>query len=235
VNLIILNDKDMQKDGTALLTGRRYMHLREILGKQSGESIKAGMLGGKKGGAHIISLTNSEARLAPEFSENPPVKIPLTLVIAMQRPKTLKKILHCAAAMGVARICIIRTWRTEKSYFSNRIITPQGLAEELILGLEQAGDTVMPSVEIRKRFRPFVEDELPGIAHGSLMLTAHPYTDEQIPHAVQIPVTLAIGPEGGFIPFEIELLERIGFKTVSMGERTLRTEQALPAIIGKLF
>jgi 16S rRNA (uracil1498-N3)-methyltransferase len=225
----------MQNDGTALLTGRRYTHLREILGKESGDSIKAGMLGGKKGGARIISLTQNEARLAPEFSENPPAKIPLTLVIAMQRPKTLRKILHCAAAMGVMRIYIIRTWRTEKSYFSNKIITPKGLTEELIQGLEQAGDTVLPSVEIRKRFRPFVEDELPGIAKDSLMLTAHPYTDKKIPHAINAPVTLAMGPEGGFIPFEIELLERIGFTSVSMGERTLRTEQALPAIIGKLY
>jgi 16S rRNA (uracil1498-N3)-methyltransferase len=235
MNRIILLESDFRSDKSALLTGRRLSHLREILGKQPGESVRAGLLGGKCGTATIVSLTEKEAILEPVFTHEPPSKIPLTLIVAMQRPKTLKKILQYSAAMGVMCIYIIRTWRTDKSYFSNSILTEKGLLDEVILGLEQAGDTIPPEIFVRKKFRPFVEDELPVISEGSMRLAAHPYSDKSMPRGADTPVTLALGPEGGFIPFEIELLEKTNFTAVHIGERILRTENALPAIIGKLF
>jgi RsmE family RNA methyltransferase len=48
-------------------------------------------------------------------------------------------------------------------------------------------------------------------------------------------VTLAIGPEGGFIPYEIDLLKKHNFKATHVGERVLRVENAIPAIISRLF
>ena len=55
------------------------------------------------------------------------------------------------------------------------------------------------------------------------------------PRGVLTPVTLAIGPEGGFIPYEIDALQKIGFETVSLGDRILRVETALPFLVGRLF
>jgi RsmE family RNA methyltransferase len=55
------------------------------------------------------------------------------------------------------------------------------------------------------------------------------------PHDVNCAVTLVIGPEGGFIPFEIELLEKNGFQAVTLGPRILRVENAIPALAGRLF
>jgi RsmE family RNA methyltransferase len=52
---------------------------------------------------------------------------------------------------------------------------------------------------------------------------------------VQQPVTLAIGPEGGFIAEEIASFERIGFHAVSFGPRILRVETAVSALVGRLF
>ena len=48
-------------------------------------------------------------------------------------------------------------------------------------------------------------------------------------------VLLAIGPEGGFIPYEIDLLMRCGFEAVHVGERILRVDTAIPFIISRLF
>jgi RsmE family RNA methyltransferase len=48
-------------------------------------------------------------------------------------------------------------------------------------------------------------------------------------------VTLAIGPEGGFIGEEIGAFERAGFLPVSMGERVLRVETAVAALIARVF
>jgi RsmE family RNA methyltransferase len=49
------------------------------------------------------------------------------------------------------------------------------------------------------------------------------------------PISLAIGPEGGFIPYEIDKLNEVGFKTVHLGQRILRVETAIPAFISRLF
>jgi RsmE family RNA methyltransferase len=48
-------------------------------------------------------------------------------------------------------------------------------------------------------------------------------------------VTLAIGPEGGFIPYEIDMLKAAGFEDVSFGERILRVEHAVAALVGRIL
>jgi RsmE family RNA methyltransferase len=120
----------------------------------------------------------------------------------------------------------------EKSYWQTPFL--QQLDEFILLGLEQAGDTVWPELLLRKRFKPFVEDELPGLCAGRLGLVAHPYALEPMPAQVNQPVTLVIGCEGGFIPYEIDLLAKHGCQPVSLGPRILRTETAMAHVLGRL-
>ena len=47
-------------------------------------------------------------------------------------------------------------------------------------------------------------------------------------------VALAIGPEGGWVPFELELLAAQGFRPVSLGPRVLRVETVVPFLVGML-
>jgi RsmE family RNA methyltransferase len=93
----------------------------------------------------------------------------------------------------------------------------------------------MPAIEFRRRFKPFVEDEVPAIIKNSRALVAHPGAGKRCPHQVKGPVSLAIGPEGGFIPYETELLKKQGFEDVNFGIRILRTEWFVPAVIGRMF
>jgi RsmE family RNA methyltransferase len=123
----------------------------------------------------------------------------------------------------------------EKSYWDSPALTEAVLRDHMLLGLEQGCDTMLPSIEIKKRFKPFVEDEVPDIARETKALAAHPYAEKKCPASLDCSVTLAIGPEGGFIPYEIRLLEKAGFEPVCLGKRILRVEYALPAIIGRLF
>ena len=93
---------------------------------------------------------------------------------------------------------------------------------------------MLPRIETRRLFRPFVEDELPSIIAGTTALVAHPYASEECPRKAQGPIVLAIGPEGGFIQQEIDSLAGIGFKSVTAGERILRVETAIATLIGRL-
>ncbi|HON15953.1 MAG TPA: 16S rRNA (uracil(1498)-N(3))-methyltransferase [Spirochaetota bacterium] len=235
MNQIILLPEDFISHNRVLLKGRRFEHLVSVLNSQRGDRLKAGLLNGKAGSAFLIERNQNYGILEVSLTEDPPPPIPLTLVVAMPRPKSFKKLIHYATAMGVKKIYVIRTWRVEKSYFSSPVLEEDFLREEMILALEQACDTILPEVFVRKLFRPFVEDELPLISQNTIKLTAHPYSNAHFPRCVNKPVTLAIGPEGGFISYEVELLESLGFTTVSLGERILRVENALPAIIGRLF
>lgn len=48
-------------------------------------------------------------------------------------------------------------------------------------------------------------------------------------------MTLAIGPEGGWIPYEVELLAKAGLTPVQLGDRILRVETAVTAMLSRIF
>jgi RsmE family RNA methyltransferase len=104
-----------------------------------------------------------------------------------------------------------------------------------ILGLEQAGDTILPVIRLHKLFKPFVRDQLPAQLKGKFALLANPGAHAEAPRRIQEHVVLAIGPEGGFINREVETFRDIGFTEVSLGSRILRVETALAFLIGRLF
>ncbi|MGB0449805.1 MAG: 16S rRNA (uracil(1498)-N(3))-methyltransferase, partial [Porticoccaceae bacterium] len=178
---------------------------------------------------------NSTAILQVDLNSPPPPATPLILVMAMPRPKMLRRSLQTIATMGVKQLYLINSYRVEKSFWQTPFLKPEAIEEDFILGLEQSRDTQLPELHIRKRFKPFVEDELPEIIKDSKNLLAHPLTESRCPIDIQQPATLAIGPEGGFIPYEVEMLNTAGFETVHIGPRILRVETAVPALISRLF
>ena len=139
--------------------------------------------------------------------------------------------------MGVKTVYLLNADRVEKSFWLSPRVTGKNIREQLVLGLEQAKDTILPKVIFKKLFKPFVLDELPDIIKGTLAIVAHPQGDESAHRDKDInsAVTLAIGPEGGFIDYEIEKLKSIGFKAVPFGDRILRVETALPVILTKIW
>ena len=235
MNLILLFDDDFISDSHVRLTGRRLQHVRDVHRAAAGESLTVGIANGRIGRATITHLGGDALEMDVVLDRDPPSPLPLTLILALPRPKVLNRVIASAASLGIKRIVLINAWRVEKSYWSSPRLTPENLRAQSILGLEQARDTVLPSIEIRRLFRPFVEDELPSIARGTRALVAHPHAQEECPRAVREPVTLVIGPEGGFIDAEIASLERIDFTPVSIGERILRVETAVPFLVARLY
>ncbi|WP_374322186.1 16S rRNA (uracil(1498)-N(3))-methyltransferase [Aquipseudomonas alcaligenes] len=235
MNLLLLEDADFVAADRAVLSGRRLKHLHEVHGAESGDSLRVGRLGGLMGRGTLLALNEQHAELHVELDQPPPAKLPLTLLLALPRPKMLKRVLQTVAAMGVPRLVLLNSYRVEKSFWQTPFLEPEAIREQLLLGLEQARDTVLPEVSIEKRFKPFVEDRLPAISADTLGLVGHPGDYPACPRAVSEPVTLSIGPEGGWIPYEVDKLQEAGLAPVQLGERILRVETAVPALLARLF
>jgi RsmE family RNA methyltransferase len=234
MNLLILKAGDIS-DNVAHVTGRQLDHVFDIHNAKKGDTINVGLLNGSMGIGKILTIDNTKMSLALTLDLPPPKPLPLIMILALPRPKMLRRILQTISAMGVKELYLVNSSRVEKSYWQSPFLSPKSIEEQLLLGLEQAKDTTLPNVHLRKLFKPFVEDELLNIAKGSLSLVAHPSTNNRCPVDSDVSVTLAIGPEGGFIPYEIDLLKKHNFKATHVGERILRVENAIPAIISRLF
>lgn len=236
MNLVLLFPGDFVAASRVRLTGRRLAHVTAVHRAAVGDSLVVGVAGGGIGKGTIARLDAEALELDVSVDSQPPPPLPLTLILALPRPKVLNRAIASATSLGVKRIVLINAWRVEKSYWKSPRMSEANLELQSILGLEQARDTQLPRIEQRRLFRPFVEEELPGLAAGTLRLVAHPGGADEVPRDVGAqPVTLVIGPEGGLIAAELASLERAGFTAVSAGPRILRVETAIAALIARLY
>ncbi|CAI8841635.1 16S rRNA (uracil(1498)-N(3))-methyltransferase [Pseudomonas sp. IT-P395] len=235
MNLLLLEEADFIAADRVVLRDRRLTHMQEVHRSEVGDSLRVGRINGLMGSAELLRLEAGEVELRVTLDQPPPAKLPLTLVLALPRPKMLRRVFQTVATMGVSKVILVNSYRVEKSFWQTPFLEPEAIRENLILGLEQARDTVLPEIIIEKRFKPFVEDRLPAITEGTLGLVGHPGNYPPCPRALSEPVTLAIGPEGGWIPYEIDLLAKSGLQPVQLGERILRVETAVTALLARLF
>ncbi len=235
MNLLLLEDADFIAADRVVLRDRRLKHMQEVHRSEVGDSLRVGRVNGLLGSAQLLRLESGEAELSVSFAHAPPAKLPLTLILALPRPKMLRRVFQTVATMGVPKVILVNSYRVEKSFWQTPFLEPAAIREQLILGLEQARDSVLPEIVIEKRFKPFVEDRLPAVVEGTLGLVGHPGDFPACPRAVEQPVTLAIGPEGGWIPYEVDLLQASGLNPVQLGARILRVETAVTALLARLF
>lgn len=235
MNIILLNDEDFIDQNLAQLRDARFLQIKQIHGSTVGHSVKIGRLNGLMGLGIIESLDAQQVTLSCKLNTEPPPKLPLTIVLALPRPKMIRRIFRNIAEYGIANLHVINSYKVEKSFWQSPAISEQHIRQYLIEGLQQAKDTQLPEVHFHKRFKPFVEDQLSDISASSIPLIAHPGTDTPCPHAIDRPVTLAIGPEGGFTPYEVDKFIEQGFQTIHLGPRILKVENALNALCAKLY
>jgi len=235
LNLILLFPEDFTGPQRVTLRGRRAAHIHQVHRAQPGEQLRVGLLDGDLGQGTLLELSAEQVTLEVTLDRAPPPPLPLTLLLALPRPKMLRRILQTCATLGVRDLILLNAYRVEKSYWQSPFLQPEKIAEQLTLGLEQGVATTPPQVRLIKRFKPFVEDELPALAAGKRALVAHPYQAAPCPAAEQQDTLLAVGPEGGFIAYEVDKMLAAGLQPIHLGPRILRVETALPYLAAKLF
>ena len=234
MNIVLLDPRQTESELWSITSKRQLEHLKQHINVQVGDTLKVGIREGKRYLTEILEVTEQAIKLKLVKEEVVPSKLPVTLIVAMPRPKVLRRLIMDSVTLGVEKIILLHSYRVDKSYWQTPFL--QQLDQYITLGLEQAGDTIAPKIEIYKRFKPFVEDVLPSLITADCpAYVAHPYADLKMPFAIDHPCTIMIGPEGGFIPYEVDLLIKNGCQAVSLGNRIIRTETVIPYVLGRLF
>lgn len=237
MNLILIEPRELLPSGEVILTDGRARHILDVLRAVPGQTIRLGVMNGPMGPAQVLSVDQGRGVVALACSpgDTPPVPA-IDLLLAVPRPKVLRRLWAQIAALGVRRIILTNASRVERNYFDTHMLDAAVYGPLLVEGLQQARDTHLPHVSVHRQFRVLVEDHLNDLTGPSVRLVAHPAAPQRIADAIGRPsddtrIVLAVGPEGGWNPFELDLLAARGFTAVDMGPRTLRSDTACIALL----
>ena len=203
-----------------------------------GQDLRIGIVDGARGTGRVVRADNEAVELECAFEAQPAPIPDIDLLLALPRPKVMRRLWAQLAAIGVGRIILTNAARVERNYFDTHVLDEACYRPLVLEGLQQAQDTRVPRVSIHRRFRPLVEDELDALSSTGLRLVAHPdpaataIADAWPQSATR--VLLAVGPEGGWDDFELKLLAARGFRLVALGLRTLRADTACVALLAAL-
>lgn len=236
MNLLLFRPEELDQ-GIGTARGERATHIRTVLKKAAGDSLKVGVLGAGKGVGEILSVAPDEVRIriGELEAETPPA---LHLIVALPRPLALSRLLHTTASFGVRHIDLIRAWKVPKSYFDSPRLEPSRIDSDLRLGAEQGGQSFSPTFAVHEGFRGFVEslDQGERAARPERRFVLEPGAPVTFvpPLRLDAPLSLAFGPEGGFIPSELDSFERASFSPVRLSSAILTTEIAIASALAQL-
>ena len=233
MNHLIFFSEDKISDNEIQISDNRKDHILNILELKKGDNLRVGEFNGKTGSGKI---TDIDENITIEFSvtDNPPEKIPLHVIVGLSRPKVLSRLITDLTTYGVEKIDIIQTWYGDKGYWNNDLFTEKGLKESITKGLEQAMDTIPPEIKLVRRFGPYSNDVLPTYSENSRCYIAQPNSENELGNHKNERSVIAIGPERGFTPYEVNQFTKAGFEPVTLGNRILRTEAAAHFAVSRL-
>lgn len=233
MNLVLVERSELASGTEVTLDDGRASHLLDVLRVTPGQTVRVGVIDGSLGSATVIRVADRSVTLACRFAGPPPLP-DVDLLLALPRPKVMRRLWAQLAALGVRRIVLTNAGRVERSYFDTHVLTPGCYRPLLIEGLQQARDTHLPLVTVHRQFRKLVEEELDDLIGPAARIMAHPSAAVRVRDAAAAAgsrVLLAVGPEGGWNDFELGLMAARGFQRASAGMRTLRSDTACIALL----
>jgi 16S rRNA (uracil1498-N3)-methyltransferase len=235
VNLVILDERDLVGSNQVTLSDPRAGHLLKVLKVAPGHAVRVGLLDGPFGVGTVEEAAQGRVTMRCVFGNDIPSRPRVDILLAVPRPKVMRRLWAQLAALGVGQIILTNAGRVERQYFDTHVLTEACYRPLLIEGLQQARDTRLPAVSIHRQFKVLVEDHLDSLFDGSVRLVADPGSTTSVGSAAASHPTgrvlIAIGPEGGWNAFELALLQAHGFQPVGLGPRTLRVDTACTAFL----
>jgi RsmE family RNA methyltransferase len=237
VNLILLEPDEL--DGKPIrLGGRRGQHVAAVIQPAVGDRLRVGVVRGGRGWARVVAVAKEVVELAVESMGPPEAAPPTSLIAAVPRPKVIPRLVAAAASLGIARLDLTRSWRVEKSYLGSPSLSPEALEAAARAGCEQGATTWLPEIKVHHRLMGLLDSIEPNSPPTSRRAIAHPPAEREIEDELAglgaAPVTLAIGPEGGWIEREVETFADRGFAPIRSGEAIMKLDVAAVALLAQI-
>lgn len=232
MNSAIILPEELSNPTLAHIRGKRALYLFETHELRTGLVVQASILGGRRGTAEVLSAKADEIILRLSMGLQARERTRITLIVAVPRPQTVKKVVQLASCLGVTSLHFIKAKNVEKSYLQSKSLKEESLKFEVIKGLEQSYDSMPPEIEIHPEYWRFRKEVLPEILQrhpGSaryILHTSMQQMSERIEAGREQHVLLAIGPESGWSDTELDDFLQAGFQQLSLGARVLRVEHA---------
>jgi RsmE family RNA methyltransferase len=244
MNRILVEAHEIE-DGMAVLSDVRADHILAVLHGEVGNVLKTGTVDGRIGCGEIVSVerrATGEASVVLRLSHTEEALAPcIDLILAPPRPRVLKRLLPQLATLGVASVTLVGAKKVEKDFWGATLLKEENFRPLFIDGLMQSGvATAVPEVRLVRNLRGWVRTSLDEVYPSRRRIVAHPYEaggGRRVPLPATDPsrerMLLAVGPEGGWTDDEVALLEEKGFVRLSLGDRILRTDTAVIALLSR--
>jgi hypothetical protein len=118
----------------------RVEHMQHVLHTSVGSQLRVGVINGLMGTAIVKRIDSEFCVLACHLTEEPPRPSQLSLMVAMPRPAAFARLIMCAVCLGVKKIYVINTARTENTYWSTHVLRKEDIRAALIAGLGTFND-----------------------------------------------------------------------------------------------
>ncbi len=215
---------------TAALTGEHAAHLARVLRARVGQQFEISIGSAVRLGT-IISINEQrvEFSLGAEQANQPGPQI--TLVLAIFKFDRMEWAIEKCTEIGVARIIPVIARRTDSHLAAAAGKRQERWQRIALQASEQSRRTAPPEVAGPLKLKELLTagegtGGAPGTAEIVLAETGADVSLREALHDQQEPVTLAVGPEGGWTEEELNLFRDAGWIAASLGDTILRAETA---------
>lgn len=214
-------------EGQISLTAAQQHYLGRVLRLQAGDRFIA-MDGQGHGWLAVLTEQSAQAQVLESIAAQTELPIPVTLLIAI--PKSgLDEVVRQVTELGVTEIVLVSSQRTVLKPSAAKIDRWQRIVQE---AAEQSERQIVPKLHPPQFWAGALQAW--NAANSTCYLCEargnYPHLlscSGQFPMAdAPLPMTLAIGPEGGWTDGEIEMAIAAGYQPVSLGARILRAVTA---------
>jgi 16S rRNA (uracil1498-N3)-methyltransferase len=216
----------------AVLAGPEAHHLIHVMRARAGDRVVLFDGSGWEWEAEVAAVGRHEVRLRllAQTAAGRELPLEVTLGVALPKGDRQKWLVEKAVELGATRLVPLRTARSVAQPGPKAV---HRLRRTVIEASKQCGRNRLMEIAPPQAWEEFIV----GAPHGVSRLLAHPKTragpktpTSALEHlagdALREPVLLAVGPEGGSAPAEVDQAMVAGWEPVDLGPRTLRVETA---------
>jgi 16S rRNA (uracil1498-N3)-methyltransferase len=218
------------RDGRIVLGGAEARHVSRVMRHQRGDKVTVVDGLGTEYDVELEAVGPSEVvgRVIAAATGRREPRHSVALALAVLKGDKLTLACEQAVELGISRFVPLTTERTIGRLSAARFERLRGVA---LAAMKSCTRTVLPVIEPVQDLARLAE----WSADFGQALVA--YEDERETGLDDVldrrgtSILLVVGPEGGFTPAEVRVLESAGMKSFSLGPRRLRAETAAAAVV----